>query len=266
MMRRVFFAALPAVLLAGCDSGAPTGQVVARVNGEEITRRDLLIELQASNLPPGVDIGRYRAQLVEVVVARKLLAQSARKEGIDTTPDYVAAIRRDREQRLVQFLDRRSGSALPPPSPAVVTRHAAARSAAYDARRVLTIDRLRVAYAGPGDRIAASDTIDAVAARLNAVGRRHVRERVELDSLNLTPARLVALDGTAAGTPLHTRHAGETILEQRIATISAPVSPTARPMVARAELARDAAGRAAAKRIARLRARARIEYQPGYAG
>lgn len=265
MMQRTLLAVLPAVLLAGCDPGPPAGQVVARVDGEEITRRDLLIELQASNLPPGVDIWRYRAQLVDMVVTRKLLAQAARKEGIDTTPDYVAAIRRDREQRLVQFLDRRRGGALLPPASEAVARHVAARSAAYNARRVLTIDRLRVAYTGPGDQVAASGTIDAVAARLDAVGRRHVRERVELDSLTLPPARLVMLDGTAAGTPLRTRHAGEIILEQQVATIPAPVSPAARPMVARAELAGDAAGRVTAERIARLRTRARIEYQPGYA-
>jgi hypothetical protein len=39
---------LLAAFVCSCTPAAPSGQVVARVDGEEITRRDLQVELQAS--------------------------------------------------------------------------------------------------------------------------------------------------------------------------------------------------------------------------
>lgn len=250
------------LLAAGCDPGPPDGQVVARVAGEEITRRELLVELQSSALPPGVDIGRYRKALVEAVVARKLLAHAARQEGIDTTPEYLAAIRRDREQRLVQFLGNRDAARLTP-TPTAIARHAASRDGAYADRQVLTIDRLRLA--GTDGAIDLQGSIDAVAARLDADGRRYRRERVSEDSLTLSAARHAALARTVDGPPLRTDRAGEVILEDVVGTLPAPVPPARRAAVARDELERAIRARSDARRIARLRARARIEYQPGYA-
>lgn len=256
---------LLAALPAGCDPGPPEGQVVARVDGEEITRRDLLLELQASGLAPGVDVDRYRKALLEAVVARKLLAQAARQDGIDTTPEYLAAIRRDREQRLVQFLGDRDTTRLPPPTPDAIRAHAARRDSAYAARQLLTVEQLRVADTGAERAIDLRGPIDAVAARMDADGRRYRRDRVAEDSLALAPARQAALAATAGGTALRTDQPGEVILEQLVAVRPATIAPALRPAVARDELERNARADMEARRTARLRARARIEYQPGYA-
>lgn len=268
MIRRNAVPALSLVLLAvlpsGCDPGPPEGQVIARIDGEEVTRRDLLIELQASTLPPGVDVGHYRKALLDAVVARKLLAQAARQEGIDTTPEYLAAIRRDREQWLVQFLRSRDAARLSPAT-ADVASHAANRDAAYAGRQLLTIDRLRLADTGTDRAIDTQGSVDNVAARLDAAGRRYRRDRVVEDSLALSGARLAKLMRTADGVPLRTDRPGEVIVERLITVMPAPVPSTMRPAVARDELERNAREHSDTRRIAMLRARARIEYQPGYA-
>jgi hypothetical protein len=253
------------ILLAGCDAGPPTGQVVARVDGEEITRRDLLIELQASGLAPGVDVRRLQAALVERIVARKLLGEAARREGIDTTPDFLAAIRRDREERLIQFLDRRDEQAIAPPSARSVGAWVARRADAYAGRRLLTIDRLQVAAAGPSDPVDLTGSIDAVAERIDRSGRRYARTTISVDSLTLPEQRVAALERTTAAAPLRSRLAGQVQLERLVAAIPAPIAPAAQEAMARSELSAIAAAEVAARRIARLRAHARIEYQPGYA-
>src|SRR4029079_16187186 len=99
-MRREFqFAAISVACwaLCACDSGGkpvtagsePTGQVVATVNGQEITLRELNAELGAA--PPPIDPKAAKAAeqaALRSIIGRKVLAGAAREQGLDKTPDF----------------------------------------------------------------------------------------------------------------------------------------------------------------------------------
>jgi hypothetical protein len=96
---------LLALVASGCDSGstpkAPTGQVVATVDGEEITVRQLQAELsRAVAVPPAQQKEQRRAAL-NFIVERTVLADEARKEGIDKDPEFVLLNQRATDTLLV---------------------------------------------------------------------------------------------------------------------------------------------------------------------
>src|SRR3978361_1170827 len=87
------------VVLGGC-SKKPGGQVVAVVNGEEITQQELNVELQNAHIPQGVDQKKVMPALLQRVVDRKLINQLAKNDGLDKTPAYLAQVRVTEENLL----------------------------------------------------------------------------------------------------------------------------------------------------------------------
>src|ERR1043166_1152046 len=74
--------AMSMVLLAGCAKKAE-GQVAAVVNGEEITLQEVNAELGDGNVPEGAAGAAARQTALQRIVQRRLLAQTARDEGLD---------------------------------------------------------------------------------------------------------------------------------------------------------------------------------------
>ena len=79
---KIAYVSLVAALLvtSGCGKKA-TGQVVAVVNGDEITLDELNAELNNVNLPPSADKKLAMRQLLQQVIDRRLLAQTAKEQG-----------------------------------------------------------------------------------------------------------------------------------------------------------------------------------------
>ena len=75
--------------LQGCNAGAPKGQVVAVVNGQEITYQDLSAEARAGR----VQHADPKA-LLQKVLGRVLLAQDGHSRGLDRYPGYPSDIAR----------------------------------------------------------------------------------------------------------------------------------------------------------------------------
>ena len=71
-------------VLAACNNKAE-GQTVAVVNGQEVTLSELNFELGLANIPPGTDKNAARSQVLQTMIDRRLLANQAREEGVDTT-------------------------------------------------------------------------------------------------------------------------------------------------------------------------------------
>ena len=97
-----------ALALTACGSPEPTGQVIARLDGSDITRRDLLVELQATAGGLDADLATAEPALLRRVADRRLLAAEARRRRIDRSPEYLGLERRAREELLVALLDRRT--------------------------------------------------------------------------------------------------------------------------------------------------------------
>ena len=90
--------AVAALALSGCGKEA-TGQVAAVVNGEEITLQEINAELGSRPIPEGVDKKVIQQAALQRLVERRLLAQAARDDELDKTPDYLLRERQLREDR-----------------------------------------------------------------------------------------------------------------------------------------------------------------------
>ncbi len=255
---------LPGCLLAACSPSQPSGQVVARVDGEEITRRDLQVELLASGAPADVDLKSVQGALLDQIVTRKLLAQQARRAGIDRTPDYLATMRRDREVLLVNALSNRAYELARAPAAADIARFVADNKVAFDQRRLITVDRLEAATPSvPLATIKAAKSNDEVAALLKARGQTVRRDQVTIDTLE-TPDEPAASLSATAGRPAASYADGLLQVDMLLSSEPMPVPEEDRPALAKSLLLRARAADWVERETARLRANAQVEYQPSY--
>src|SRR5277367_6372562 len=77
-------------MAAGCSPHGPNGQVVATVNGQEITTQDLAAEARSSNQGGAAT----KQSLLQAVIGRVLLAQEAHALQLDQTPGYPSDVTR----------------------------------------------------------------------------------------------------------------------------------------------------------------------------
>lgn len=139
--------ALPlALALAGCG-GVPAGQVQAHVNGREISDRAVAAELASANLADG-DAGAARTAL-DKVIARDLIVEEARREGLDKTPDYLALRDRATDLVLADMMVRRWATTLTAPSQAEIDRYVAANPLRFDRRALIAVDQIEATGQGP---------------------------------------------------------------------------------------------------------------------
>jgi hypothetical protein len=97
------------VLLSGCSASEPDGQVLATVDGVEVTRREMAEQVRANG--GSVLDGAANERALGEVIDRKLLARAARKALVDRQPGHQIAVRRVAEEILI---DSYLNQALPP--------------------------------------------------------------------------------------------------------------------------------------------------------
>jgi EpsD family peptidyl-prolyl cis-trans isomerase len=86
------------------------GQVVAQVNGEEITIHELNVEIARLNIPVDADRRPIEENVLRSIVSRKIFEQKAKAIGLDRSPEVLLDIRRTRSALLAQaYLRSRSG-------------------------------------------------------------------------------------------------------------------------------------------------------------
>jgi EpsD family peptidyl-prolyl cis-trans isomerase len=256
---------LLSALLAGCDPAAPAGQVVARVNGEEITRRDLQIELKASGLPADVDLKSVQPALLEAIVARKLLAAEARLIGLDRNPDYLAAMRRNREILLLDQYREQVMARGPVPTEAEVARFIAANASRFDNRRLILVDRIQASARGihpQSLRTAASN--DGIARLLETSGHGFSRGPVAFDTLTAPAALILSLEAQPAGRPVVRLDNGVLVIDAVSAISAISVGKAERATIAKTMMQGNAAASEISDTVAGLRKASRIDYQTGF--
>src|SRR5579875_1248809 len=109
------------LLLGGCGGkkGAESldkGQVVATVDGKDITTGELNAELMGVNVPQGERGKAIQQAALQQIVNRTILADLARDRGLDKTPMYLLQVRRGEDSLLVQMLQRQLASQIKPPT------------------------------------------------------------------------------------------------------------------------------------------------------
>ena len=111
-----FLAGAALLALAACGDKSPQGQVVATVNGEEITAQEVNAEAQALNLPANANREAVLPQILQRVLDRKLLVGVARERKMDKSPDFLIQRRRAEETVLATMLARQINEGVSPTS------------------------------------------------------------------------------------------------------------------------------------------------------
>jgi len=110
---------LAATCLAACGSRNNTGQVLARVNGEDITELMLNNELKRSGIQADL-LEEEHKQLLESMIDRQLLVAEAMRRKIDRIPEIMQSIEHARLHIIEQaYLEKISSDISRPPKIAI---------------------------------------------------------------------------------------------------------------------------------------------------
>ena len=206
------FALVPlACLVAGaCNPAAntratatePTGQVVATAAGQEITIRELNAEIGT----PPTDAKAAKAAeqaALKRIVERKILASAARERGLDKTPDFALQQIRTLDALMVQTLQAKIASDLPPPAPEEVDRYISDHRDTFAERKIFDVDQLSIARSTDADKLRELEPLKTMAEvegvlKREQIDYRHVTNGV-IDSVGTNPelvARILKLPPT----------------------------------------------------------------------
>jgi len=263
----LFAAALPLLWSCGDGGGAPTGQVVARVNGEEVTVSELNHEARVRGIANANDPA-VRQRLLQDIIDRKLLAQSAVEQKVDRSPDYLVMRKRGEELMLSNLFVRKVvGEGAQEPSRSDIDAFIASRPTMFDRRVVFSVDQ--IGFPRPRDpavmqQLAAAKTLDEIDSRLAAAGIPRERTRSNWDSARMPPQLVQRLQSLPAGEPfIQTSDpmVAGVIVESR----PAPLPEQARIPLATQLLKQQRLGESVRSWLQGSRRKAEIRYQPGYA-
>ncbi len=258
---------LASLTLAGCGKEA-TGQVAAVVNGEEITLQEINAELGNTPIPEGVDKKVVQQAALQKIVERRLLAQAAREDGLDKTPDYLLRERQLRDALLVQLMGQRAERALKVPDQQEIDKFIGDNPLMFAERKILTIDRIQFALPAKVDQLKALEndhSMDAVAARLQQMGIQFRRDTPQVDAASLGQQRMAQIRALPAGEPFVVPENGVVTVGVIVSERPEPVSASdARPLAVQA-LRKQKLTETVQQRLKQGRAAAKIDYQEGFA-
>jgi peptidyl-prolyl cis-trans isomerase C len=258
--------AVTPLMLAACGgAGDPSGQVVATVEGKEITKRDLVAEFQSNNVQPSEDPAA-RSAMLEQIIRRKLLANEAVEQKLDKTPEYLAAVERTRDMVLAGLLSKRRVAMAPTPSDDAARKFVAANPQMFGERRLLLINQVQAPAAGIDPRSLEKYTdIGQITALFQQQKRKFNTRQTVLDTANLPGAMASRIVALAPG-DVFIVNQGNAIIANAIVKSEAQPVPEARRMeVAKQMLQRIDEEKVIKQEIDTRRKTATIDYQPGYA-
>lgn len=257
---------LGTTLLAGCQREA-TGQVAAVVNGEEITLQEINAELSQMQVPAGVDEEQVQKAALQRIVDRRLLAQAAREDGLDQSPEYIIRRRQLEDALLVQLLGERTGRTTAVPDPAALDRFVAENPAIFGGRTIFAVDRIQFPLPSDIESLKALEnehSMNAVAARLRQMGVEFTRGEAAMDSAQLGQARLDRIRALPEGEPFVIPEGGMVTVAVITGGTPQPVEgDQARPVAAQL-MRNQSLSDAMRKRLEAEKAEAEIEYQEGF--
>ncbi len=255
-----------AFLVTSCEK-KPGGQTVAVVNNEEITAADLNAELTNANASGADATKEARAQALERLVDRRLLAQQAKSDGIDKSPEFLNQQRRLTEDLLINLLISRQTNTQQVPTADDIAKFEASHPGMFAKREIWTLNQLN--YPLPTDpsvnaKIVAAKTLDELAQVLTAAGIQYTRGTKQFDTAVLPPNLYTQLTNLPAGGPFVAPGPGKEIASVITARQPAPFAPDQARQLALSQMKRNQANQLVGQRVKDLKAKAKITYQPGF--
>lgn len=178
------------VLLASCGGKgeAPTGQVVATVDGQEITAAELKLELDGAPTEGPAAAAAQQAAL-QNLVARKLLVAEAKRRDLDNTPVAAMLKKRAEDAAVVQLLQRSVADGVPKVSDDEVSEYIRSHPTTFAQRRLITVNQLLVPAVDRNliKQMEPLKTLSEVEELLNRNNIKFIRSANVMDSVRLSP-------------------------------------------------------------------------------
>jgi peptidyl-prolyl cis-trans isomerase C len=175
------------LLLASCDQ-APSGQVVAKVNGEEITQQQLDAALTQFGAAPGLDPKTVRKAMLEQVIERRLVVAKARQLDLDKTPEYLTQSQALEDKLLISLWQERLAKSVRTPLQPEVDEFIRANPGRFAQRQVFTVDQIRTTAAVLGsDWLPRQTSLSGVAEQLKLLRIPFASSETTLDSSDMDP-------------------------------------------------------------------------------
>jgi EpsD family peptidyl-prolyl cis-trans isomerase len=182
--------ALGACRFPGMGHKAPSGQVLATVDGQEITMRDLSAEL-GSALPSDPKVRKaVEQQALQAIIDRKLIAKAAEKEGLEKTPEFALKKQRMTDALLAQSLQDKLVAAVPTPTHEEAEAYVNAHPEMFAQRKIFNIEQIQAR--GPLSQAELQSfvplkTLDDIQAKLTADHIDYRRSVISQDAGVLDP-------------------------------------------------------------------------------
>jgi EpsD family peptidyl-prolyl cis-trans isomerase len=182
--------ALGACRFPGLGHKAPTGQVLATVDGREITMRDLSAEL-GSAVPSDPKARKaVEQQALQAIIDRKLLAKAAEKDGLEKTPEFALKRQRLTDALLAQSLQDKLVAAVPTPTKEEADAYVNAHTDMFAQRKIFSIEQIQAR--GPMSQAELQSfvplkTLDDIQAKLTADHIDYRRSVISQDAGALDP-------------------------------------------------------------------------------
>lgn len=259
---------LTAINLSACDEQKKkSGQVVARINGEEITAPQLEAELRyASSLqadstaPPQAT----REQAMEALIDRQLLLDEALRNKIDRDPALIQIIERFKTQAIVQaYLESKAGSPQQP-GKAEIDGYFQAHPEMFAHRKMFEVEQLIIDAQDFGAPVKAmmdsAESLEQVAAWLRQRKIAHVQRQHSYSSAELPPEVGRRMQSLGRNHLFVMRDGQRDLLCALTELRESPVAPdAAAPQIERYLMNKKMQETATAE-ITRLRSAAKLEY------
>jgi EpsD family peptidyl-prolyl cis-trans isomerase len=171
MNRAALILCLP-VALAACgkkQGDAPTGQVVATVDGKEVTASELRMELGEVARDPA-QAAKQQPAALQTLINRRLLAEAAEERGLDKTPEGVMALQKARELALIQMMENSIVKQAPKVGVDQAKSYANDNPAFFSQRRLVSVDQIVVPQIQPAllKQLQPLNTLEQIVTLLNA--------------------------------------------------------------------------------------------------
>lgn len=179
--------------LAACgdkkESGPPSGQVVARLDGEDITILEVNAELAGAQIPPGMSRKDAERAALQNIIMRRMMMKLAKERKLDQSPQLKLQERRMGEQLLVQALASDIANKVPQPTREEVDKFIAEHPEMFAERTIFEVDQIQ--FPRPANLeslpLAQAKTMDAVQQVLQDAGIQFRRVDSKLDLLGANP-------------------------------------------------------------------------------
>ena len=251
--------------LGGCKK-EPTGQVVATVDGQEITQRDLMAEFQASGGRTKEDFQTVQPQLIDAVVTRKIVVEEAKRQNLDKNPQYLSLLNRTQETLLAQSLAQTWNNRNKPADAGAARAFIAQNPTMFGGRKVMLVNEIRVEGKAVSDaQLTPLHSNDQVAAFLDGRKVKYERGMRTVDSISLPPELANKLVSAAGGEPVGIRSGAVMAVTQVMQVRDAPVPADRQLQLAQQAMQQRAAMQTVSSEVKRLRDAADIKYAEGFA-